>query len=304
MSDPATAPSWKPPFLSPAETFQLLYSGQVRDGTSGTLTRESYKVWKALSCELGFLDPIPNTDYSSESYRISVNDSAKVSDYFRLHDSHQVPYLNLASGYLARDSIVADCGCGAGSLLDLISGMASETIAIEPFAGYQTDLARRGHTTYSDLPQAISQRKASVDLALSIHVIEHTPDPVEYLRHIHDLLKPGGTAVIVTPNLNDVLLSLDPARFAPFFFRRVHNYYFTLRALRQAISLANLVEEAPIFLHEFGMSNCLLWLKNGLPGGRTTLPQISSELDAVWQKSLESKGLANQVGIVAKRPFI
>ena len=301
MPNSAPGPSWRPPFLPLTEDFKLLYSGRIREGTPGTLTRESYNVWKAVSSELGFLDPMPLTDYSSDAYRVAVNDSAKVSDYFRLHDSQQIPYLQLANGRYGRESVVADCGCGAGSLLDLIRGMARETIAIEPFAGYHDDLKRRGHTTYSDLPQAVSQCKASVDLALSIHVIEHTTDPVGYLRHIHDLLKPGGTAIIVTPNLNDILLALDPTRFAPFFFRRVHNYYFTLRALRHAIGMADLVEEAPIYLHEFGISNCLLWLKNGAPSGRTPIPHMSSELDAVWQKSLESQGLANQVGIVAKR---
>ena len=38
------------------------------------------------------------------------------------------------------------------------------------------------------------------DLATAIYVWEHHPKPAELLRAIHDVLTPGGTALLITPN--------------------------------------------------------------------------------------------------------
>jgi SAM-dependent methyltransferase len=40
----------------------------------------------------------------------------------------------------------------------------------------------------------------SYDNVVSIHVIEHVPDPVEHLRKARAIVRPGGVGVFVTPN--------------------------------------------------------------------------------------------------------
>ncbi|MBI5820890.1 MAG: methyltransferase domain-containing protein [Verrucomicrobia bacterium] len=40
----------------------------------------------------------------------------------------------------------------------------------------------------------------SVDVAISSHVIEHVPDDLKALNELHRVLKPGGVAIINTPN--------------------------------------------------------------------------------------------------------
>jgi ubiquinone/menaquinone biosynthesis C-methylase UbiE len=40
----------------------------------------------------------------------------------------------------------------------------------------------------------------SVDVAISSHVIEHVPDDLKAINELHRVLKPGGVAVINTPN--------------------------------------------------------------------------------------------------------
>ena len=44
-----------------------------------------------------------------------------------------------------------DFGCGGGSFLDSIKGIAKKTIAVEPFVGYHESLKLRGHEVYSDI---------------------------------------------------------------------------------------------------------------------------------------------------------
>lgn len=40
----------------------------------------------------------------------------------------------------------------------------------------------------------------SVDMAISSHVIEHVPDDLKAINELHRVLKPGGVAVLNTPN--------------------------------------------------------------------------------------------------------
>jgi SAM-dependent methyltransferase len=42
--------------------------------------------------------------------------------------------------------------------------------------------------------------KDSVDVAVSSHVIEHVPDDIRALNELHDVLRPGGVAIVTTPN--------------------------------------------------------------------------------------------------------
>jgi len=50
--------------------------------------------------------------------------------------------------------------------------------------------------------QKLSQVVApdSIDLAVSSHVLEHVPDDLAALNELHRVLKPGGTALLNTPN--------------------------------------------------------------------------------------------------------
>ncbi len=295
-------PAVKLPFSTEIATHQL-YHGPIRAGRFGHLTAEPYTVWQFPDSELAFLHPFPTPDYSQAGYRESVNGSADVDEYFTLHDSAQPAYLALLQPLLRRGMVVADCGCGGGSLLDLLQGWAKTTVAIEPFGGFHASLAARGHEVHASVGAATAAGRASqVDLAISLHVIEHTEDPLAYLREIRALLRPGGQAFVLTPNLNDILLKLHPGEFAPFFFRVVHNLYFNARALRWAAEQAGFLVERSVHYHEFNLANTLHWLRDRRPRGNTALPGLEPGIDAAWRAYLEATGQANNVGVILRNP--
>jgi SAM-dependent methyltransferase len=223
---------------------------------------------------------------------------------FRLHAPQQPGYLKLIRPYLSRGVTVADVGCGGGALLDLVKvETQAPTIAIEPYVGYHSSLAGRGHTVYGTAADALEEAgKPFVDVALSVHVIEHTIDPVEYLREIRALVRPGGLCIVLTPNLDDFLMHADPERMGPFFYRRVHNYYFTAESLRWVGALAGWTPVTDIFYHEFGMANALLWLRDAKPAGHTRMPGIDDAADSFWKQYLEASRQANNVGVVLRNP--
>lgn len=286
------------------ETARLVYKGRIRDGRFGQLTPEAYEVLELERLRFGYLRPFPKIDYSDDSYRVAVNDSAAIEQYFKLHTAQQPQYLALFQCYLKRGLTVADCGCGGGALLDLVKEETSgRTVAIEPFTGYHDSLKDRGHDVYPDVRQAVANgTESGVDLALSFHVIEHVVDPVAYLTDIRRLVKPGGLAIVLTPNLADFLMSADPERMMPFFYRRVHNYYFSAESLAWVGRLAGWEPLRDIFYHEFGLSNALLWLRDGRPSGHARLPCIDERVDVFWKRHLEATRQSNNVGIVLRKP--
>jgi len=281
-----------------------VFEGRIREGKFGQITSQSYSVWELERVRLGFLHPFPQVNYTDESYRMAVNDSASIEQYFKLHADQQPGHLSLFQDKLEKGQTVADCGCGGGALLDLVKQQTGgRTVAIEPFAGYHQSLAARGHEVHATVEAAANAGCAgSVDVALSFHVIEHVDDPLAYLGEIRRLVRPGGIAVVLTPNWDDILMKVDPRRMEPFFYRRVHNYYFTAASLAWVGQRAGWQPAGDIFYHEFGLANTLLWLRDGKPSGHTPCPGVDASADAFWRAYLERTGQANNVGIMLQKP--
>lgn len=277
-----------------------VYAGKIRDGKFGQQSAADYEVWELAATRLRYLHPFPPVDYTDDSYRIAVNDSAAIEQYFKLHAAQQPGYLALIAPHLRPGVTVADFGCGGGALLDLVKReTGAATHAIEPFAGYHASLRERGHAVFPDAAAALASGKMSpVDLALSFHVIEHVVDPVAYLAEIRRLVRPGGRLFVLTPNVDDFLMGADPARMEPFFYRRVHNYYFSAESLAWTAARAGWRTEREVFYHEFGLANALLWLRDGRPAGHTPLAGVDAAADAFWRGHLERTRQANNVGVL------
>lgn len=100
-----------------------------------------------------------------------------------------------AARLLPPDSPVLDLGCGVGHSFTLLA--PRETIGVDLSAEALRGQARQ--TVVADM-RALpfdSGRFASV---LSVHSLEHVPDPERVLAEVNRVLRPGGTAVFVTPN--------------------------------------------------------------------------------------------------------
>jgi len=261
-----------PPPWCARDALRKVFVSKIRDGQFGQKTAETYEMWECATARLGYLHPFPEIDYSDETYHVSVNRSADIQQYFKLDAAPQPDYLALLGTHLQPEQVVADCGCGGGSLLDLVNKKTGgRTIASEPYIGYHQSLADRGHEVHPTVEAAlIHGLGGSADIALSFHVIEHVIDPVVCLSAMRRLVRPGGIAVILTPNWDDILMKVDPDHMEPFFY------------------------------HEFGLANTLLWLRDGKPAGHARCPWVDETMDASWRKNLERIGNANNVGIVLK----
>ena len=274
-----------------SENYKVIYDGPIRAGSYGKLSVENSKVIRCEKCSLTRLEEFPKIHYEIEDYRLDYNDTADVKDYFKNHDLEQTPRINKIGIEKFRDKVVLDFGCGGGSFLDSIKGIAKKTIAVEPFVGYHESLKSRGHEVYPDILDC-SHLNSKIDIVISFGVIEHINTPLEYLKNAYSILKPNGKMFIETDNLDDVLVKLGFKEFEPFYYRTVHSYYFNAKSLNDLSKKAGFNEINNGFRHGFGISNRIKWLNERKPGGTNKLEFVTSELDFAWVKMLEDNGMA------------
>ena len=289
--------------LSLGEDTEVLYRGRIRAGKPGILTEKEFTIRRCKKYDIAFLDDDePAVEYESDEYRETYDGSGEVEAFFASHDWLSVPYLRLLDGIPLRGRVIGDFGCGAGSFLDLIRGVASTTVGIEPNLRFRETLRQRGHRAYGYAAEFLEDGgEQSLDIAIAFHVVEHVNDPETFFREMHKCVRPGGQVCIATPNLHDIMLQLGGDRYRKFFFRTAHRWYFS------GPGLARLAQEAGFFirqlgyLQEYDLGNAFSWLREGRPCGNGSIPYLDQQMLSAWKTSLEASGTANVTHILAER---
>jgi SAM-dependent methyltransferase len=113
---------------------------------------------------------------------------------------------------------VTDAPCGSGAIAETCARRGANVIGVDlrPPLNSKTDGLKYEK---SDLNEGLPVETCSQDLVLSVEGIEHLENPSFWLREINRVLKPGGYAVISTPNIDSL-----SSRFK--FFSRGHHRYF------------------------------------------------------------------------------
>jgi 2-polyprenyl-3-methyl-5-hydroxy-6-metoxy-1,4-benzoquinol methylase len=282
---------------------EIIYRGRIRAGRPGVETAAPVTVRRCREYDIAFLDAdAPRVDYESGEYRETYDGSGEVDSFFRLHDDLARGYLRLLDGVRLRGRVVADFGCGAGSFLDLVAGIAARTIGVEPHDRFRDQLRERGHRSYgygADLLE--TEGEGCVDVAVGFHVIEHVEDPRAFLREMCKCLRPGGVACVATPNLHDIMLRLGGEPYRKFFYRTAHRWYFSGRGLARLATEAGFEEVRIGYRQEYDLGNAFSWIREAKPCGNGTVPYLDPWLESAWTVSLEASGTANVVHMLATR---
>jgi len=164
---------------------------------------------------------------------------------------------------LSSDSVLLDAGCGRGAgRLQRLAPLARLGIGIDLI-----DFQRPASALLlvkANLEQ-IPLQSCSVNIVMSVSVMEHLRDPLAAYREIHRVLKPGGNLLFLTPNLWDygsLTAKLIPSRFHPFLVARVegrkeedtfptHFRSNTLGAVRRLAQGAGFVLEDHEYLSQY-----------------------------------------------------
>ncbi|MEJ1241255.1 class I SAM-dependent methyltransferase [Chryseolinea sp. T2] len=98
---------------------------------------------------------------------------------------------------------VLEVGCGEGRGIPVILPRATQYTAVDKIESALAVLRKKyGNSTFisMNIPPFGGLMDNVYDVVLSFQVIEHIDDDLGYLKEIHRVLKPGGTALITTPN--------------------------------------------------------------------------------------------------------
>jgi 2-polyprenyl-3-methyl-5-hydroxy-6-metoxy-1,4-benzoquinol methylase len=95
---------------------------------------------------------------------------------------------------------VLDIGCGFGQTIEYHQARGCDAIGIEPDAHAVEEAQRHGLPVRHGIFHASDFLAASFDYVTMDQVIEHALDPLEFLGGVAKVLRPGGTAVVSTPN--------------------------------------------------------------------------------------------------------
>ncbi len=111
---------------------------------------------------------------------------------------HEAAY-EIARGLLASGRVL-DLGCGSGHGAAGLASRGAAVVALDRVAPDPASRQSAARFVRADLG-AVPLAPRTFELVVSFQVIEHLADPGPYLDAIADLLAPGATAILTTPNV-------------------------------------------------------------------------------------------------------
>jgi len=212
--------------------FQEIYP-ERRDGglevnisCTGTVHRSHGPIAKCLTCGLTQTNPIlPELETLYED----VEDRTYVENIPAREITFRENWKNVASEVPANGKLL-DVGCYCGVWLDQARNFGFDVVGVEP-SRWATDFAREMYKldvtqgTVEDLPPGLN----NFDIVTSWDVLEHVPNPNEFLRGIYDRLKPGGVFIFSTVMIDTWFPKLMGERWP--WYVDMHLTYFTDKTL-------------------------------------------------------------------------
>ncbi len=184
---------------------------------------------------------------------------------------------------------VIDIGCGEGSFLRGIRPLAKSITGVELLVSARKQLTDEGIPCVESLTELGGGK---IDAAFMMHVLEHLPDPISFLKQLREKLassNPKAQIVVEVPRARDFLIDrLHVREFVAFTLWSQHLVLHTRESLRLLLAAAGFTNITVRGVQRYPLSNHLAWLTYGLPGGhKSSLSEIdSAALCAAYSASL------------------
>jgi len=178
-----------------------------------------------------------------------------------------------------------DIGTGSGGILDKLSGLASETYAVEPQKIASENLKKLG---YGVFPNIESVTETEIDVVTLFHVFEHLTSPLDDLKLIYNKMSNQGKIYIEVPHAKDFLISFfEHESFKKFTFWSEHLILHTRQSLTCFLENAGFEDVVVTGCQRYPLANHLHWLSENKPGGHKKWDFLRTfELDSAYSQML------------------
>ncbi len=157
---------------------------------------------RCRGCDVAYLSPRPvyDDEYLTGSYGGPAG-ATYDEDLARAVVNRSLDLLEDAERMLPGKGDLLDVGCSVGYLLSVARDRGWRVTGIDCGEPRLEACRKRGlDVRNEDITKAPVRRR--FDLVTACHVLEHTPDPVGFLRALGSRLKEGGLLVVEVPNID------------------------------------------------------------------------------------------------------
>lgn len=185
------------------ELFELWKPIQLSENVASKLSQQADSTQLFACPQCGFEIFLPQIIGTPEFYsELSRHDTLHYYEKDKWEFREALKDLN-------KKASVIEMGCGSGSFLRKIRPFVSEVWGIES-NDHALLAARDAGLNVLKSGGDISKLKTRFDYAFCFHVLEHVSDPVEFLKGLSLLVKPGGKIGISVPNQDGPVKYIDP----------------------------------------------------------------------------------------------
>lgn len=294
--------------LCDSESSQFIESNFVFGG------KDTQKYIQCKECDLYYLHPKPTekelNDFYKENFESfmqnrSGNDSnwenaEKHCEISQRDAQRRILFIDEA---LKESKTILEVGASTGFMIDFINDRyhGKDIYAVEPssrFCHYMRNKNIKAVESMEQLPNDIG-----FDLIIHFFVVAHVYNFEEFLTTQYKKLNTGGKLIFETPSVTDALRTLyDIPSFHDFYWQVAHLVSFSNKSMKYLLD--KLGFEYKIIPHQrYDISNHMVWMQTGKPGGRGKYAQVfSQELENEYKKNLESNWLCDAMIVEIKKP--
>jgi len=230
------------------ERFPCIYCGSLKF-IPVFLREDNTLVVHCQECHLEFVNPLPTIETMQENYQreMTGNETGtgihsnyilerqkRFKSFSKLHNSR----LSLIERLYPKKGNLLDIGCGAGFFLNSAKERGWNCYGMEILFEYvkfaQENFALE-NIHLESLDESITFEPNTFDVITLWDLIEHLRNPLESLKKIHQIMKPGGLLVMWTPNVKNSIFLKEKWTG----YRIIQHFYFF-----SGESLTNLLEKA------------------------------------------------------------
>ena len=149
--------------------------------------------------------PIPETEEAGDDYA-----GFDLTRYREFMTMFRIPQYERDVSFIrkyAESGRLLDIGCGTGEFLDVAARNGFQAFGLEP-SPKAYEIARKSHPVARGELKDVSFKENHFDVITLWSVLEHVPEPWDFLHRLHSILREKGLLALRLPDVRGLLPSL------------------------------------------------------------------------------------------------